>query len=140
MTPQEVALKLASASGSCGTGRCPYSAECKGTTETCKMKEVAMIIRTIFAELETATARLRMMEGFVQYLTDYVTDLEDVNAQYHRLAVAFQNGYRARKKIAKKAPRKIKKRPKIDPVLMDGDPRYEQEEKKEVQKLPVVVI
>ena len=33
-----------------------------------------------------------------------------------------------------------RKRPKIDPVLMDGDPRYEQEEKKEVQKLPVVVI
>ena len=45
MTPQELAMMCANASTKCEKYKCPFAAKCKGSYETCVMKEIAMIIR-----------------------------------------------------------------------------------------------
>lgn len=137
MTPYEIANKFASASATCQNGKCPYTAQCRGTTETCKMKEVAMIIRTLMAEISEVNARNKILEGMANYMCDYIRDLESINERYYRLAHSFQQGYRTNSKIRRKPPRSYKK---IDPALMDGNPKYEYEEPKEKVDLPVVII
>ena len=140
MMPHEVAMKFASASAKCGNGRCPYTSECKGTTETCKMKEVAMMIRSLVAENETLKAKCMLMEVVTQSVNQYIKDLEKVNEYYYRLCIAFQNSYRPKPKIVKKSARKMHRRKKLDPVKMDGDERYAYDEPKEKTDLPVVII
>lgn len=138
MTPQEIAMKFASASATCKNGKCPFTAQCRGTTDTCKMKEVAMIIRAIMEELATVRAQNRVLEGMSQELLKYVHDLEVINERYYRLAVSFQNGVRPKAKIKRKKP--IRK-PRKNPIEMDGDERYAQDEpRKTPPDLPVVII
>jgi len=141
MTPQEVAMKLASASATCRNGKCPYTSECGGTSDTCKMKEVSMIIRALLTELATANAQYKALLEINQSLNNYVADLEDINAQYHKLIVSVQAGYRPRHNAKRRKPRKVKKGKPMDPVLMDGDERYAQPEPPKTKPdLPVVII
>lgn len=138
MTPQEIAMKFASASATCKNGKCPYTAQCRGTTDTCKMKEVAMVIRATLEELATMHAKYAVLEGMAKQLLRYVSDLEGINERYYRLARSFQDGYRPKKKIRRKG---VPKRKKKNPVLMDGDERYAQDEpRKTPPELPVVII
>jgi len=139
MTPQEIAMKFASASATCKNGKCPFTSECRGTTETCKMKEVAMMIRAMMAEITTLQAKYNAMEGIAKQVLTYISDLEKVNSQYYQLVSKFQNGYRPKQKIVRKDARRIRKK-KIDPVKMDGDERYAYEEPKQKTELPVVII
>lgn len=140
MTPQEVAMKFASASATCKNGKCPYMAECKGTTDTCKLKEVSMIIRALMNELATLTAQNKTLQEINNTLSDYVSDLEDVNRQYHSLVLSFQAGYRPKKNGKRRKPRKTQKKKPLDPVLMDGDERYKYVDPKKEPDLPVVII
>ena len=140
MTPQEVAMKFASASATCKNGRCPFTADCRGTTDTCKMKEVAMLIRAMMAETTTLQSKYNVLDGIAKQLLDYVCELEKVNERYYRLAVSFQNGYKPKNKIKRKKPIRRTPKKKLDPVEMDGDKRYEYEEPKEKLDLPVVII
>jgi len=139
MTPQEIAMKFASASATCKNGKCPFTSECRGTTETCKMKEVAMMIRAMMAEITTLQAKYNAMEGIAKQVLTYISDLEKVNSQYYQLVSKFQNGYRPKQKIVRKDARRIRKK-KIDPVKMDGDEHYAYEEPKQKTELPVVII
>ena len=52
MTAEEVAMKFASASATCKGSKCPFAAGCTGNYDTCKMKEVASILRFEVAELD----------------------------------------------------------------------------------------
>ncbi len=140
MTPQEIAMKFSSASATCKNGKCPFTSECRGTTETCKMKEVAMMIRAMMAEITTLRTKYDALDGIAKIVLTYVADLEKVNEQYYQLVSKFQNGYRPKAKIVRKDARKIHKKKKIDPVKMDGDERYAYEEPKEKTELPVVII
>lgn len=124
MTPHEIAMKFASASATCGNGRCPFSSECRGTTETCKMKEVAMVIRDLVAENATLKAQCNAVNELSKTALVYMGSLEKIVDYYHRTCVSFQNGYRPKKKIAKKSARTTKKRKPKDPSEMDGDERY----------------
>lgn len=141
MTPQEIAMKFASASATCKNGnRCPYSSECKGTGDTCKMKEVAMIIRSLLEELSIYRAKYKTLEGLTAVLCDYVRDLEQINEDYYRLCVAFQNGYRTKSRVKRKRRKHIPRK-NIPVEQMDGDERYAYEEPKEPKPdLPVVII
>lgn len=133
-------MKFASASATCKNGKCPFTSECRGTTETCKMKEVAMMIRAMLAEISTLQAKCNALDGISQEALEYMSNLEKVNNYYHRLCASFQDGYRPKKKIVKKDARlRQKKKPK-DPLKMDGDERYAQDEPKKTQELPVVII
>lgn len=139
MTPQEIAMKFASASATCRNGKCPYTSECRGTSDTCKLKEVAMIIRSLLNELASANAQYKALSEINKTLNEYVSDLEDINAQYHKLVLSFQAGYRP-KKSKRRKPRKTVKGKPLDPLLMDGDERYAQVEQKKEPDLPVVII
>lgn len=140
MTPHEIAMKFASASATCKNGRCPFTSECRGTSETCKMKEVAAIIRSLVAENATLRAQYAALDGISQQVIEYMSNLEKINEYYYKLCTSFQNGYKPKAKIVRKDARlRKKKRPK-DPVLMDGDERYAYDEPKEKTELPVVII
>lgn len=140
MNPQEIAMKFASASATCRNGKCPYMSECKGTTDTCKFKEVAMIIRSLMNELATLTAQCNTLREMNNTLNEYVSDLEDINRQYHSLVLSFQAGYRPKKNGKKRKPRQTKKKKPLDPVMMDGDERYALKTPPKKPDLPVVII
>lgn len=137
----EVAMKFASASATCKNGKCPYTADCRGTNETCKMKEVAMMIRALDAEVSTLQARCEKLENELAESRKYASSLEAINERYYRLSVSFQNGYRPKAKIKRKRVNKPSKKKLANPVLMDGDERYAKEEPKKTKPdLPVVII
>ena len=140
MTPNEIALKFASASATCKNGKCPFNSECRGTTETCKMKEVAMIIRAMMAEIATLEAKYNALDVIAKASLGYMTNLEKINKYYYDLCSRFQNGYRPKKKIVKRDARVRQKKKPIDPVKMDGKERYAYDEPKEKTELPVVII
>lgn len=140
MTPQEIAMKFASASATCRNGKCPYTAECDGTSSSCKLKEVAMIIRALLQELATVTSQYKMLMSVSQQMSDYISDLEDINAQYHELVVSFQRGYRPKKQVKRRSPRKTKKGKKQDLVSMDGNEQYAYVDPDKKPDLPVVII
>ena len=141
MNHLEVAMKFASASATCKNGKCPYTADCRGTTDTCKMKEVAMMIRALDAEIETLRARCEKLETELAESRKYSSSLEAINERYYRLTVSFQNGYRPKAKIKRKRVNKPSKKKLANPVLMDGDERYAKEEPpKKKPDLPVVII
>ena len=139
MTPNEVAMKFASASATCRNGKCPFTSDCRGTTETCKMREVAAIIRALVAENATLRARCAALDGISQEALGYMASLEKINEYYYKLCSSFQNGYRPKAKIVRKDARMRRKKKPKDPVLMDGDERYAYDEPKEPD-LPVVII
>ena len=141
MIPSEVAMKFASASATCKNGKCPYTSECRGTTETCKLKEVAMIIRALEAEVDTLRSRCDVLTGQLLEFKKYISNLENINERYYRLAVSFQHGYRPKSKIKRKRVNKPSKKKLDNPVLMDGDERYAKEEPPKTKPdLPVVII
>ncbi len=138
MTPQELATKFVSASTTCRNGKCPFTTQCRGTTETCKMKEVAMIIRGVVEENETLRARNALLEALTKPLIPYINDLERINEHYYQTIKSFQDGYRPKTKRKKLKPRKPPV--KEDPKEMDGDERYAQQPPKKKPDLPVVMI
>lgn len=139
MTPSEVAMKFASASATCKNGKCPFTSECRGTTETCKMKEVAMIIRAMETEIKALHEKYSVLDGVAKQILDYVASLEKINEQYYRIISSFQNGYRPKAKVVRKDARKKKKK-KPTLVEMDGDERYAYTPPKEKPDIPVVII
>ena len=138
MTPQEIALKFASASSTCQNGKCPFTAGCRGTTDTCKMKEVAMVIRGLIDENETLRAKYNLVNAIAQEVVPYVRELERINEHYYRTIDSFQRGYRPKAKRKHLSPGRPPKK-KTNPVEMDGDPRYAHEEPKKPD-LPIVII
>ena len=140
MTPQEVAMKFASASATCRNGKCPFTSECRGTNDTCKMKDVAMIIRSLLAEIATLKTKYNVLDGITQQSLEYMASLEKINEYYYKTCASFQRGYKPKAKIVRKDARiRKKKRPK-DPVEMDGDERYAYVNPDKEPDLPVVVI
>lgn len=141
MTPSEIAMKFASASATCKNGKCPYSSQCRGTSDTCLLKEVAMVIRSLMAENSTLKAQYDALRLISHASLEYIQELEKVNQYYYQLCTKFQEGYRPKSKIVKKETRmyRKKKRPK-DLTKIDGDERYAYEEPKEKTELPVVII
>lgn len=136
MMPLDVALRLASASATCEKHKCPYMAQCKGDYLSCQMKEVAMIIRSQAAEIETLTAMVKGLQEIMSGASAYIQDLEKINRQYHDLCIAFQHGYRPKKNVRK--PYKPRKKKNVEE--MDGDARYAfNPEKKEPEPPPVVI-
>ena len=140
MTPQETAMKLASASATCEKHKCPFASKCKGDYSTCAMKEVALTIRSSLAEIETLEATVRGLRDMLLAVHQYTLDLEKVNKRYHDMIVAFGHGYRP------KNPHKVKRvyrrhlKPKKDPVEMDGDERYAYEPPKTTEPPPPLVV
>ena len=135
-------MKLQSASATCGFGKCPYTSECKGSRETCKMKEVAMIIRAELAEIESVRAENIAMRDFMKVMMDYIKQLEAVNTRYYKLVRSFQDGYRPKEYKKKKHPRigSARGRKKKDPVSMDGDERYAMPVEPKEPKPEVVIL
>lgn len=139
MTPHEIAMKFASASSSCKNGKCPFTADCRGTTDTCKMKEVAMVIRGLVAENETLRAQYNALDAIAKQVVPYVRELERINEHYYRTIESFQRGYRPKVKRKRLKPGR-KPKEKTDPIEMDGDERYAYKEPKVKTELPVVII
>lgn len=137
MTPLEVASKFAGASANCRQGICPFAPSCRNGKNECQLKEIAMMIRSLVAELDTMHAKYNALDAIAKEALKYMNSLEQINERYYRLAVAFQNGYRTKSKVKRKVKRKPPK--KKDPIEMDGDPRYEYVEPKPPE-LPVVII
>jgi hypothetical protein len=140
MTPNEVAMKFSSASGTCRNGRCPYTSECRGTSDTCKLKEVALMIRSLVADLSMLQSRYTLLESTLNANLEYIRDLEKINRYYTTLCSRFQEGYRPKAKVVKKAQRlRQKKKPK-EPELMDGDEQFAYKDPNKKLDLPVVII
>lgn len=144
MTPQEVAMKFASASATCKGDKCPLRTTCTGRSETCGMKEVTMIIRSLLAEIETLQAENTLLHQTIENHLGYINALEDVNEKYYRLCVSFQQGRMMKSKVRRYKTKRAAPKPrrkKKDPVEMDGDPRYAAPPTKPRKpELPVVII
>lgn len=136
MMPLDVALKLASASANCGKQKCPYSGQCKGDYQSCPMKEIALILRSQCAEIDTLKAMIQGLNDIILGLQKYTQELEKTNKRYHDIVIAFQHGYRPKKTIRK--PYKPKK--KKTPEEMDGDERYAYEPPKTTDPPPPLVV
>ena len=137
MIPSEVAMKFSGASATCGNGKCPYTSQCRGTIETCLMKDVAAMIRGMMAEIATLQARIEHMEAVTEEDKNYIQALEKVNDQYKRTIYAYNRSMPNTKSVRKesKKPRRRK-----DPKEMDGDERYAYVEPKKKVEPPVVFI
>lgn len=125
MTPLETAMKLASASSTCEKHKCPFASQCKGHYDSCGMKEVALIIRSQNAEIDSLKSMCNAYASVLAATQKYIVDIEKINKRLRDICVAFEKGYRPKYKIKhKKSPRKID--PKKDPAIYDGDERYAQ--------------
>ena len=120
MMPLDVAMKFASASAYCQKHKCPYSGQCKGDYQTCVMKEVALILRSQCAEIDTLKAMIQGLNDILLGVQQYTQELEKANKRYHDIVIAFQHGYRPKKTIRK--PYKPRKQKTLEE--MDGDERY----------------
>lgn len=147
MTPEEIAMKLASASATCEGNKCPYRASCKGDRLSCKMNDVALMLRAESAEITKLRSELESLKQGAIALANYTTELERINKKYYKIIAAFQDGYRTRAKLREKVPRigsAITKgnrgRKKKSLVEMDGDERYAMPEEPKPPKDPVVII
>ena len=140
MEPNDIAMKFASASSTCKNGKCPFSSECRGTSDTCKMKEVAMVIRSLVAENTVLKSKLNAISGISDIALSYIADVERVNEYYYRTCSAFQRGYKPKTKITRKNPRTYRKRKPKDPVKMDGDEHYAYDEPKQKSEPQIVII
>ena len=137
MMPLDMALKLASASSKCEKHKCPFMAQCKGDYTTCVMKEIALMLRSQNAEIETLRSTVKGLQALLLGVHDYTMELEKINKRYHDIVIAFQEGYRPKKKIYK--PRRSPK-PKKDPTEMDGDERYAYEPPRTTEPPPPLVV
>ena len=137
MTPLEMAMKLASASATCERHKCPFMAKCKGDYTTCVMKDIALMLRAQNAEINTKDAVIRGLQSLLLGVHQYTLELEKINKRYHDIVVAFQQGYRPKKKVhrMRRAPK-----PKKDPTEMDGDQRYAYEPPKTTEPPPPLVV
>lgn len=142
MTPEEIAMKFASASATCRGGKCPYTAECHGTRETCKLKEVALVIRSQCLEIEKLTAERDSLRGATQLISAYCTELERINDAYYKIISKFYSGYRPAARPKKRVPHigSARGRKKKSLIEMDGDERYAMPEEPKPPKDPVVII
>ena len=137
MVPLEIAMKLASSSANCEKHKCPFASKCKGDYATCTMKEIAMMIRAMSAEIDSLTSMCKTYASILASTQTYIAEIEKINKRYHDLVVAFEHGYRPKKVTGRKRVPKIKK----DPKEMDGDERYAQSPAPSYEPdLPVVVI
>lgn len=139
MTPQEIAMKLASASATCEKCKCPFASKCKGDYASCVMKEVAMVLRAYQAEVDTLNATVIGLRDILLAVQEYTSDVEKTNKRYHDLIVAFGHGYRPKNPHKIRRVRKPRKKPE-DPVEMDGDERYAYEPQKTTEPPPPLVI
>ena len=136
MMPLDVAMKLASASAGCERHKCPFMTQCKGNYETCAMKEVALILRSQNAEIQTKDNIIRGLQELLLGVHKYTLELEKINKRYHDIVLAFQQGYRPKKKIRKP----YKPRKKKTPEEMDGDERYAVEPPRTSEPAPPLVV
>lgn len=146
MESRDVANKFAYACNTCKGNRCPYSSQCTGKSETCKMKEVAMMIRSKDCEIDTLSAAIKGYDSVLMSLMEYIKSLEDINQRYHNLTVAFQQSYRPSNKTyrGRKGPVRVRQKKKLtqeDLIRMDGDERYADEAPiKPPPQKPMVII
>lgn len=119
MMPLEMAMKLASSSSRCERHKCPFMAQCKGDYTTCVMKEIALMLRSQNAEIETLKSMVKAFSDVLASVQIYIADLEKINKRYHDLVIAFEQGYRPKKHV--KRPYKPRKKSVEE---MDGDERY----------------
>ena len=140
MMPLEVAMKFSHASNQCEKYKCPYAAQCKGDYVSCPLKEVALIIRSQSAEIESLKSMVMAFQNVLASTQKYIADLESINKQYHDIVLAFEHGYRPKPRPgSKKKPRRVPK--KKDLIEMDGDERYAQEPPRVTEpQAPLVVI
>lgn len=141
MMPLDMALKLASASSKCERHKCPFMTQCKGDYTTCVMKEIALMLRSQHAEIQTKDTIIHGLQDLLMGVYEYTKELEKVNKRYHDIVLAFQNGYRPARKIRGKVRRSPgKKAMKKDPVEMDGDERYAYDPPKTTEPPPPLVV
>lgn len=142
MTPEEIAMKFASSSAVCRGNRCPFASECHGTGETCKLKEVAMVVRSQCLELDKLRTEVEVQRGATQLIAAYCDELERINKAYYAIIQKFYDGYRPTAKPKKRVPRigSARGRKKKSLIEMDGDERYAMPEEPRPQKDPVVII
>jgi len=136
MTPLDMAMKLASASATCERHKCPFMGKCKGDYATCVMKEIAFMLRAQNAEIQTKDAIIRGLQDLLLGVHKYTLELEKINKRYHDVVLAFQDGYRPKKKVH----RPYKPRKKKTPEEMDGDERYAHEPPKTTEPPPPLVV
>ena len=140
MTPADMALKLMSASAACmNGGKCPFSAECKGTSKTCAAKEYAFAIRALMDDVATLQARIEHLESLAHDDDLYIRELERINDSYYNTISTFQKDYIPKKKVVKKQAKTKKLRRPRDPHEMDGDERFAPKSKY-LPDPPVVII
>lgn len=136
MMPLDMAMKLASASAKCERHKCPFMAQCKGDYTTCVMKDIALMLRAQNAEIQTKDAIIRGLQDLLLGVHKYTLELEKINKRYHDVILAFQQGYRPKKKIK----RPYKPRKKKTPEEMDGDERYAVEPTRTSEPEPPLVV
>lgn len=144
MMPEEVAMKFASASATCRNTRCPYASDCKGTLETCKIREVGLIIRTLLEEEEKLRHENDLLTGAMKLIAKYCNELEKINRAYYKIIMRYQAGHSTTYKPKKRAPYigsgRGRGRKKKSLIEMDGDERYAMPEEPKPPKDPVVII
>ena len=142
MTPLEMAMKLASASNGCERHKCPFMSKCKGDYSTCVMKEIALMLRSQAAAIDSQNAMIKAFQDVLAATQRYIVDIEKINKRYHDLIVAFQHGYRpkAKKYSIKRSPNKNLTRKKKDPVEMDGKERFAYEPPRTTEPAPPMVV
>ena len=126
MTPFGIAQKFSSAYNTCKGDKCPYSGSCNGHRDTCKLVDVAMLLRAKEAEIDTLRTTVNGLRDMVELMRVYTKDLEDINSRYRNLVIAFQNGYKPKRKLSHTKSKKPGRPPKSKktPAEMDGDERY----------------
>lgn len=98
------------------------------------------MIRSLVADLSMLQSRYTLLESTLNANLEYIRDLEKINRYYTTLCSRFQEGYRPKAKVVKKAQRlRQKKKPK-EPELMDGDEQFAYKDPNKKPDLPVVII
>ena len=138
MTAEEVDLKFGSASATCKGNKCPFAAGCTGRYDTCKLKEVATILRFQITELEQLRSEAELLRGAVALIGNYCHELEKINKAYYRLLMKYYDGEHPKVRPKKRTPRVNRKKKSL--IEMDGDERYAMPEEPKEPKQPVVII
>lgn len=125
MKPFDIAATFSSAHNHCKGNRCPYVSGCTGKPDTCKLRDVAMVIRAQEAEIDSLKITVAGLRDIIVMLQRYAAEQEEINARYRNLVQAFQKGYKPKRKLSHvKGTRPVKPRKKIPVEQMDGDVRY----------------
>lgn len=128
MTPFGIAAKFSSAYNYCKGNKCPYSGSCNGHRDTCKLIDVAMLLRAKEAEIDTLRTQVNGLRDMIEVMRVYAKDLEDINARYRNLVIAFQNGYKPKRKLSHTKTKKPGRPPRLPkgkkPEDVDGNERY----------------